>query len=287
MRILLAVDGSDNAYEAARAVGHLAPPERLLVLHVIEVPKPAYPMMLPEVAAELYATVEVGMREDAERLLDRIVSVLPLHAGPVARCIEPGRPAEAILAAAAQEGVDLILVGARGLGPVKELVFGSVSHRVITHAPCPVLVVNRPLRALGHALLAVQEPEDAERAVAFLAKKPFREPPRIAVLTVMPLAQPLWPVGVTGDAMLMEKAVECARHLVDDVADRLTRLGYAASGLLNMGAPAAAILQSAGTLKPDLILVGSHGRAGVSRFLLGSVSHTVLHQAPCPVLVVR
>jgi len=287
MKLLLAVDGSDTAYEAARAVGHFAAPAPLVLLHVIDVPKPAYPMMMPEVAAEIYATVERSMREDGERLLNRIVSVLPFQAGAVTRRIEVGKPAETILAAAERDGIELIVVGARGVGPVKELVFGSVSHRVITQAPCPVLVVNRPARTMGHVLLALQGPEDAERALAFLAKQPFKHPPRVTVLTVMPLAQPLWPAGITDSALLVEKAVECARHFVEDVAGRLATLGYEATGEINMGAPGLTIAKRAADAEPDLIMVGSHGRSGAGRFFLGSVSHTVLHRAPCPVLVVR
>ena len=82
MKTLLAVDGSDNSNEAVRALQYFSM-DRLVVLHALNVPRPAYPMMVPEVAAELYQEVERGMRADAERLLDRTVSLLPFHTGPV------------------------------------------------------------------------------------------------------------------------------------------------------------------------------------------------------------
>jgi hypothetical protein len=54
MNTLLAVDGSDNAYEAVRALKHFRRADTVILLHVLDVPRPAYPMMVPEVAEELY-----------------------------------------------------------------------------------------------------------------------------------------------------------------------------------------------------------------------------------------
>ena len=92
MRTLLAVDGSDNANEALRLLKYLSI-DHLVVLHALNVPKPAYPMMVPEVANELYHEIERGMRADGERLLDRTISLLPFHTGPVTRVLRVGSPA--------------------------------------------------------------------------------------------------------------------------------------------------------------------------------------------------
>lgn len=287
MRILLAVDGSDQSYEATRALAHVARADQLIVVHALDVPKPAYPMMMPEVAHELYATVERGMREDGERLLKRVASLLPMNTGPVSTRLEIGTPAETILSVAAQEDVNVIVMGARGLGPVREAVLGSVSHRVLTHASCAALVVNRPMPSLRQALLALQGDEDAEVAVRFLASKPFREAVTVTVLTVVPFAQSVWPAGVSATEAQQEQIIRSARAFVEGVASRLSGLGYAASGATTIGVPAIAITDWAAETRPDLILLGSRGRRGVTRFLLGSVSHTVLHHAPSPVLVFR
>ena len=58
MKTLLAVDGSDHAYEAVRALKYLAKADRLMVLHALEVPRPAYPMMVPEVSEQLYRELD-------------------------------------------------------------------------------------------------------------------------------------------------------------------------------------------------------------------------------------
>ena len=62
----------------------------------------------------------------------------------VTRTVTVGAPAPVLCRAA--EGADLIVVGARGLGGFKGLLVGSVSHQVVSHAPCPVVVVTPPRR---------------------------------------------------------------------------------------------------------------------------------------------
>jgi nucleotide-binding universal stress UspA family protein len=138
MKTILAVDGSDNAYEAVHVMKYIARAEQLTLLHALNVPRPAYPemMMMPEAAEELYKTLEQSMREDGERLLDRVESLLPLHTGPTKKHLEIGSPAEVIVSMAEEQHADLIVMGARGLGPIKERLLGSVSHRTLTLAPC-------------------------------------------------------------------------------------------------------------------------------------------------------
>lgn len=288
MRILLAVDGSDESFHALRTLGHFARAEKVVVLNALDVPRLAYPMGgEPRVMEDFSLSIQEVMQEDSERLLDRVASLLPMNTGPVSKQIEAGTPAEVILAAAEKERAGLIVMGSRGLGPVKELLLGSVSHRVVTHAPCPTLVVNRPMRLLRRILMAVQGPEDAAVLTKFLAAKPFKEPAEVMVVTVLPAAQPLFPQGFAKVDEMIEKAVVGARTFVEETASALSKLQYNAKGYILMGAPALAILQEASASDPDLILVGSHGRRGITRFLLGSVSHTILHRAPCPLLIVR
>ncbi|MDF0642530.1 MAG: universal stress protein [Nitrospira sp.] len=142
MKIMLAVDGSDPSLKVVRALRYFRRADRLVLLHVLNVPRPAYPMMMPDVAEELYHGLERSMREDGERLLDRMQSLLPPHAGPAAKMLRVGSPAEVIATKVEEEQVDLVMLGARGLGPIKERVLGSVSHAVLHKMPCPLLVLH-------------------------------------------------------------------------------------------------------------------------------------------------
>ena len=102
-------------------------------------------------------------------------------------------------------------------------------------------------------------------------------------MTVMPSTEPPWPDDAKAAAASTE-ILEKQAEYVESVADRLRAIGYQAHGVAVVGTPATMILQQATTLRSDLILMGTRGRQGISRFVLGSVSHAVLHKMPCPVL---
>jgi nucleotide-binding universal stress UspA family protein len=237
-------------------------------------------MMLPEVAEEIYKTLEQSMREDGGRLLNRVQSLLPMHAGPSTKYPRLGSPAEVIVSMAEEQKADLIVMGARGLGPVKERLLGSVSHRILTLAHCATLIINGPVKAMKQILLPLQGPFDAEAAIHFLQLKPFHDAVELTLLTVLPSTEPPWP----GDAAAATEILEEQAAYIKSVAERLRAIGYQAHGVAVVGTPATVILQEATTLRSDLILMGTRGRQGMTPFVLGSVSHAVLHKTPCPVL---
>ena len=285
MKTLLAVDGSDNSYEAVHVLKYIAGAEQLTLLHALDVPRPAYPemSMMPEAAEEIYKALEQTMREDGERLLNRVQSLLPLHAGPSSKHLRIGSPAEVIVSIAEEQKVDLIVMGARGLGPIKERLLGSVSHRILTLAHCATLIVNGPVKAMKQVLLPLQGPSDTESAIRFLQLKPFHDTVELTLLTVLPSTEPPWPGNADAAAASTEILEKQAGYL-EGVAERLRAIGYQAHGVVGGGTPSIMILQEASTLRSDLILMGTSGRQGITRFVLGSVSHAVLHKTPCPVL---
>ncbi|MBX3330643.1 MAG: universal stress protein [Nitrospira sp.] len=285
MKILLTVDGSDHSYEAVRSLKYLSRAEELHIVHVIDVPSPAYPMMMPEVAQELYETAERNMRDDGTRLLDRIVSLLPLDVGPVTKHLVAGSPADQIVALAEQFKVGLILLGTRGLGPIKERLIGSVSHRVLTFGPGTKFILPGPLKALHHILLPLQGNYDADHALAFLQQKPFRDPPTITLFTVLPHTRPPWPVDAVSVEHMETHSLRKANDFLDETAAKLNPWGYQTRVATTLGTPVDGILQEAKALHPDLILLGSRGRRGLTRMVLGSVSHALLHQGTYPLMI--
>jgi nucleotide-binding universal stress UspA family protein len=287
MKILLAIDGSEQSYEAARALTGLAPAEDLTVLTVVTVPGLSYPTLGAGLAKDLSMQVEQAMREAAEKLLDQTISILPPHPGPVTKRLELGAPAEVIITIAKERNSDLIVLGARGLGQLREQMFGSVSHRVMTHAHCSTLIVKGHLRKITHVLLPVANQEDGDAAVSFLQQKPFQDLVRMTVFHVIPFSQPVWPVGAMIPEDFRKEMMAHGEEFTGRIASAIEKVGYSAQGIAVMGAPSFSIAEEVSANSPDLILMRSHSRSGISRFLLGSVSHSVVHHTNCSVLLVR
>ena len=287
MKILLAIDGSEPSYEAARALSGLAPAERLTVLTVITLPGLSYPTLGKGLAKDLSMQVERAMREEATRILDQATSLLPPYPISVTKKVESGNPAEVILNQAKEENSDLVVVGARGIGQFREQMFGSVSHRVMTHAHCSILIIKSRLQEIQHILLPVANQEDGDVAITFLKRHPFQKPVRFTVLHIIPFSPPAWPVGATIPDNFRQEMLAHGEQLTQDIASRLRNEGYAAEGKTSKGFPAICIADEVAAHSTDLILMRTHSRSGISRFLLGSVSHSVIHHTTHSLLLVR
>ncbi len=287
MKIILAVDGSEQSYEAARGLSGLAHADEVTVLTVVNVPGLSYPTIGAGIATDLAMQVEVAMREEGTQLLERVVSLLPPYCGPVKKVLQLGDPAEIIIGMAEERQSNLIVLGARGLGTIKEHMFGSVSHRVMTHAPCSTLIVKEGLRNIQRILIPLAHQDDGEAMVEFFETKPFRDPVHITVMHVVPFAQPVWPVGAMIPEDFRKEIITHGESFTEDVASKLRSLGHEAKGVAIMGAPSLNIAEKVKEDKPDLIVMRTHSRSGLSRFFLGSVSHSVVHHTHCSVLLVR
>jgi len=287
MQVLLAIDGSPHSQCATGAVGQLSSVKGLTVVHVVNLPRLAYPALGPDIAQDLAMTIEQAMREEGEHILKRAMSHLSYHNAPVSKRLEMGSPADCILAIAEEEHTDLILIGARGLGQVQGLNFGSVSHRVLTHAPCSVCVVKSPLTKLHEILLPLQGEGDERIATQFFAKHPFSGTTEITVFNVVPIPRSIFRAGVSASETKIQQALESAEAFTDHVVVGLKELHYSTIGRVGMGSPGETILEQEATSNPDLIVMGTHNPSTLSRFIMGSVSHTVLHRSTHSVLLIR
>jgi nucleotide-binding universal stress UspA family protein len=287
MRIVVAVDGSFSSTLSVQALAHFTPPEKLTLVHALNLPDFSYPLITPELRAEAQQEIHGKIRKDGEKILLDAQKHLPARFSNVQRVIQIGHPVDVIVETTRSAHAHLIMVGARGLGPVKELILGSVSHRVLMHAPCSTMIIKAPLSQIRKILLPVEGQEDADAAIQFLALQPFLQPVEIEVFAVWPQPQLPWPTTVEQSGSLETQAIEEARERMKSITDRLLQLNVRCQTHIGIGDPAYGILEQAKTSQSDLIMMGTHGRGGFSRLLMGSVSHSVLHQTSCPVIIVR
>ncbi|HLA06011.1 MAG TPA: universal stress protein [Anaerolineales bacterium] len=136
-RILLAVDGSEHAVHAATVAGELA--RRMnSQLRIVIVYDP-----IPHYLGEPNLQFAISARlKEAQEILQRASDAVGSTKDDQDTEIIEGSPAEAIIELAKTHKSDLIVMGSRGLGKLAGLVMGSTSQKVVSHAPCPVLIVR-------------------------------------------------------------------------------------------------------------------------------------------------
>ncbi|MBA3966810.1 MAG: universal stress protein, partial [Nitrospirales bacterium] len=175
------------------------------------------------------------------RILEKAVSLLPPECRKVSQHPEIGIPASVILSMAQHESVDLIIMGSRGLGTIKEHLIGSVSHRIATHASCDVFLIKAAVVPFNSILLPVEHPLDAKLTVEFLSLIPFQGTPHLTVLHVIPFAQPILPIGALLADSWKKEIQTGGAHLTKDVTDKLLSLGYSVESIVEPRAPSSVI----------------------------------------------
>jgi nucleotide-binding universal stress UspA family protein len=137
-KLLLAVDGSDQSLHAARVAGDLVNAIHSKTLWVVVAYEPI-PSYLGE--PNMQSAINARIRE-SQNILQRAMEAVGSTSSDVHTELIEGSPAEAIIEVAKTRGSDVIIMGSRGLGRLSGLVLGSTSQKVVSHAPCPVLIVR-------------------------------------------------------------------------------------------------------------------------------------------------
>jgi nucleotide-binding universal stress UspA family protein len=145
--------------------------------------------------------------------------------------IEKGAPAD-IIVKRARRG-DLVIVGHRGLTGLDRFMLGSVSTKVMLHAPCSVLVVKQPSRPIRKILLATDGSKNANKALRFLLQDMRSVNVEILVAHVMLFLR-------------YSEQNEAGKVLVDQCAEKLASAGYRVTPMLKLGNPADEIIKIAG-----------------------------------------
>ena len=297
MRILLAVDGSHSSDRATELVSTFPlPPES--VIRVVAVQQP-----FVDVLAMSWASVgesgigdETEEEQDARHLkeaIERAEITLTRPDLTLEGFLVRGRPASAIVDEAGAMKADLVVLGSRGHGTIATMVLGSTAAEVVDHAPCPVLVARSG--TLGTVALADDGSSSARSAESVVATWPLFADREISVVAVAEVGVPVAAGFTPGlyDQVLESytRSVDEARQEVAEasqsVANRLSDAGLRATPVVLEGDPASEIVRYATERRAGTIVMGTRGRTGLARLVLGSVARNVLVHAPCSVLIVR
>ena len=226
-----------------------------------------------------------ALMEAGHQAVERCRTLLPAETPSIRTLCEVQHPASFILDSAATVKADLIAVGTHDHSRLTEVFAGSVSHRILLHATLPTLIVKAKARPITRVLMAVEGREDAIRLQTWLTSHPFKNPVAVTILSVVPSLHMVDPHLVVGLEGWSEQSKRHAEQVVNDTARALASPQFTVTTDVRLGDPVTTVCEVGNS--HDLIIVGSHGRKGLDRFLLGSVSHGIVHRAGCSVLVVR
>jgi nucleotide-binding universal stress UspA family protein len=282
-KVLLATDGSKDAYLATRAAADACEGTGA-ELHVVHVWH-----SVP--TARLRAFMRAELKRLGQELLEEGVEEAQRAGANVAGVhLVEGRAPDEILDLAQEIEAGLVVIGSRGLGPVARVVMGSVSEAVVHHTRCPVLV----LRGTGDSwpperVVFGDDGSEAARAAGDLAAILCgRHGARGLVVHVYPRLPEMDVEGRGFDPRAVDDELRLAEKALMQRARELEgNLGSHPKVRLVVGDAAARLLEAAGEGAPErtLLALGSRALGAVGRMRLGSVSTKALHSTGGPVLV--
>ena len=283
-RILCPVDLSDPSKSALRLAFALARQHHATV-RVVQVFDPGF---VPDGTETVLAEVTPATRAALDEALNWFVAPIMDPGVTASVHLREGPAVPAILAEASLIRADLIVVGRHGRGGFQRLALGSVAEKVLRMAGCPVLCVPHDDRhAVPLVIRRVLCPTDfspAARAATEYAR--FLAMAAGAALMLVSVVE--WPLGET----TAPDAVTTLRRSIEAEAEEQLQAAAAAGGLptetfVLRGKPWREITAFARSQRVELIVMGTSGRGAFDLTLLGSTTHHVVRDAPCPVLAVH
>jgi nucleotide-binding universal stress UspA family protein len=223
-------------------------------------------------------------REPCDTALAQAMALAEAAGAVIQTVCERGEAHERIVALAEAGSRDLIVLGVRGHSFMERLLVGSVTQRVIGFSPRDVLAVpERAAIGWDRLLLATDGSAPGEAATDRALDLAQAYGGELLVVSTLDLAGGLLPESPPAGARLLQSWED----QVARVRDRAQALGLKSRGFVQEGPPYEVITRLARKEGASLIVMGSHGRTGLQRLLMGRVTERVLGQASCPVLVVK
>jgi nucleotide-binding universal stress UspA family protein len=275
-KILVCTDGSPDSEGAITAALDLARTtgSTVFLLEVLYY-LAGYELQSPDTLAPPMINLEM-MQAQEEAVKERL-EAWQAQAAKAGVTLTPrirtsGSAYEGILEEAGELQPDLIIMGRHGYSGLARLLMGSVTARVIGHSPCHVLVVPQGVPLTFQRLLIASD------------GSLFSEAAWTEALT---LAQTMGSALIGVSVAASDRDIGPAQEVVRRLQITAAQQGIALDTMIPVGRPEEGIVKAAEFKQASLIIVGSHGRTGLKRLLMGSVAERVIGHAPCAVLVVK
>lgn len=277
MKILVAVDKSEESQEALRCTCHLLEHFEAEVdaLYV----QPNVVELTPDSSYAPFATkedVEKEVAAEAERVLDQIIESCEICMGGKIPCepqVAVGDPTEEILNFAEQGGYDLIVLGAHGRSSLRGFLLGAVHTKILHHAVQPVLIL-RNFRPIQKILVAYRGSQCDQGALEFIAPLFAKKKPEITILHVQETE--------------LGESEEFAQSCVLTGEETLRKLGFTPVKKLAKGDFVDEILKAVAVERYDLLVLGAYGHQRPKYLkILSDEALNLVRLTTRPVLVYR
>jgi len=279
-KILVAVDGSESSRNAFRQACRIARDDKSWITVVTAIP--FYQDQFDVLSTK--ENVGRALKEEGERILSDIKKLADEEDAFIKLRLEEGYPSDTIVDVAEEGNFDLIVIGRRGRSRLERALVGSVTARVIGQSQRDILVVPSGT-SIGweNVLLATDGSKysmAATNKAIDLAKSYNGGLKAISVVDVTEEFQTEAPGAV-------EALVKEAWRFVEDVGKKADAEGIKTETFVREGEIFKVIIDISKEYKSGVIVMGSHGRTGLRRLLMGSVTEKVIGYSPWPVLVVK
>ena len=279
-RILVAVDGSESSKNAFRQACRIALEDKSWLTVITTIPSYEDLFQMPSIQEK----VSIALRAEGEKIVTEIEEIAAEENAFIKTLLEEGTPFDTIVDTAEEGNYDLIVMGRLGRKRIEKALVGSVTARVIGNSQRDVLVF--PLNAKigwNNIMLATDGSKyslSATDKAIDIAQSYGGEIKAVSVVDVTEEFQTEAPEAV-------DRLVTGAKGFVEEVKKKAETQGVRLEPFVREGETYRVITDFAKKFASDVIVMGSHGRTGIKRLLMGSVTEKVLGHAPCPVLVIR
>jgi nucleotide-binding universal stress UspA family protein len=278
-KILVAVDGSESSIHALRESFKLATNEKswITVVSVI----PPYEGELELVGVR---DVKTTLKQPCEKALSVATDIAKAERALIKAVCEEGEIYERIVDLADAENCDLIVMGRKGLSRLEKTLVGSVTARVIGHSQKDVLVVpDNSSIGWERILIATDGSRYSKAAAAKATDSAKSYGGELGIVSVVDVPPEFYAEAPNA----LEEMIARAKGYTEDLKSQAESAGVRAEAFVREGEPYKVIGDLAIRQRINIIIMGSHGRTGLKRLLMGSVTEKVIGHAPCPVLVAR
>lgn len=277
-KILVAYDGSASAKNALSFASKLVRRDKswIKVLAVV----PVYDGDLELIGVQ---NIKETIKGPGRKLLAEAQEIADAEDVHILTDLEQGEPYKKIVDVADEENCDLIVMGRKGVNPLERELMGSVTARVIGYTTKNVLVVpeNTNLK-WDKILLATDGSEYSEAAVALAIDLAKEHSAKLTAISVVYTNDEFMALAPTVVSELISKA----RSVLDGISRQAKTEGlWKIDTVIKEGEPYQAITSLASDVAADIIVMGSCGRKGFNRLLMGSVTERVIGYSECPIMI--